>query len=629
MLEVFDKNNIRLGVLQNAYNVTDEQKINAISTLGFSLPYDDPKNDYCQPFNRVRLDGGQLYRILPQTLVKDESGARIYECEHVIATLLDRVLFGYHVIGNIGVYTTDVIRYILSRQSDWVLDQCDFGRQFEYGWEQENLLGALFSVPKSFNEDYIWEYDTNAYPWRISIKRLDKNKDADLYIRNKKNMLKLETESDTRNICTRLYPLGYGEGVNQLGIAEINNGEPYIQSPPEYIDKYGIVERIWIDRRYTNQESLYEAAKTMLAELQEPTKTYIIDYTEINANIFERAEIGKTVEIIDADSGERYKTIITGIKHDYGDITQSTITIANRSTNIAETVADLADRQRIEMTYAQGATQLYAQSLQANADSKSAAGMNFYIPAEMQIINKIMAKIKIESFRAYSKATEAAGNVATSSESGGGTNSTSDYGGSSTETSSTELISAWSSIGDWDSGYQNTVGYAISEGQHNHGLSDGQRLVTDVYGGAESVSTSTVGFVASGDHTHHVTLPHHKHAITTEGHNHRISIPSHNHSFTVANHSHRINIPGHGHEITPGIYRFGSPKGFDLIINGTNKGHFADTTIDIDLTDYLVSDGKIQRGVWQEIAIKPDDLAYISIDLYVQGFVQSRGDKTL
>ena len=629
MLEVFDKQNKRLGVLQNAFNVSENEKINAISTLSFSLPYSDPKNDYCQPFNRVRLNGGQLYRILPQTLEKDESGARSYECEHVIATLLDQVLFGYHVIGNIGVYTADVIRYVLSKQTNWVLDQCDFSRQFEYGWEQENLLGALFAVPKPFSEDYIWTYDTSAYPWRLSLKRLNRDGQPDLYVRNKKNLLKLQKESDPRNICTRLYPLGYGEGINQLGIKEINGGLPYIQSPQEYVDKYGVIERIWIDRRYTNQESLLEAAKAMLAELQEQTYTYSIDITELNANMFERAAVGKIVEIIDTDSGDRYKTIITGVKREYGDTPQGTITIANKSTNIAETVADLADRQRIEMTYAQGATQLYAQSLQANADSKSAATMNFYIPAEMQIINKVMAKIKIESFRAYSKATETAGSVATTSESGGGTNSTSDYGGSSTETSSTELIAAWSSVADYSSGYNNTVAYAIPEGNHNHGINDGQQLVTDVWGNAESISTSTVGFVASGEHFHHVAIPDHRHAITTEGHYHTVSVPSHNHSFSVPNHQHHIKIPGHGHEITPGIYRFGSPRGFDLIVNGKNKGHVANTNIDIDLTDYLASDGKIQRGVWQEIAIKPDDLAYISIDLYVQGFVQSRGDKTL
>ena len=37
----------------------------------------------------------------------------------------------------------------------------------------------------------------------------------------------------------------------------------------------------------------------------------------------------------------------------------------------------------------------------------------------------------------------------------------------------------------------------------------------------------------------------------------------------------------------------------------------------------------IPRGTWHSVEIRPDDLAYVSMDMYVQGFVQSRGDATV
>jgi hypothetical protein len=41
------------------------------------------------------------------------------------------------------------------------------------------------------------------------------------------------------------------------------------------------------------------------------------------------------------------------------------------------------------------------------------------------------------------------------------------------------------------------------------------------------------------------------------------------------------------------------------------------------------SDNMIPRGSWLSLEVRPDDLAYISIDLIVQGFIQSRGDNTV
>ena len=621
MVEIFDKSRKRIAIAENAYDIVEDQKINALWYLSFSLPFDDSKNAYCLPFNYVRCDGGELYRIMPSAVSITETGGITYQCEHVLATLLDNVLFGYHVVGNLGVYTADCINYILDHQltKNWILNECEFARQFEYGWEQETLLSALFSIASPLS-GYMWETDTSVYPWRLSLRNLGARTKPELYIRYAWNMLSFEESRDPQQVCTRLYPLGYGEGVNQLNISSINNGVPYLQSPQAYIEKYGIVERIWIDRRYEDVESLKSAAEIMLAELQEPVRQFTIGFAELDSSDYNVAKIGKRMRVEHPDTGEKIDTYITGIKHNRGDITTSAITVANRSTDIASSVADMADRQRIEQAYAQGATQLYAQSLQANCDSKNGAVMNFYLPDGMRIINKIEAKIRVGSFRAYSKATDTEDAHTSTSTSGGGSTQASTSGGGSTQTTTAGggQTSSATALESSNVLPNQTTGQAV----HNHGIDYNARLaVVD----SQNNITGGVHWVPSGAHTH----PEHTH--TVQDHSHRVTVPSHSHNVTIPAHSHNVTIPAHGHEITPGIYFYGSPKTLSVYVNGTKRLTINGTDAEIDLTEYLTDaeTAMIPRGTWHSVEIRPDDLAYVSMDMYVQGFVQSRGDTTV
>lgn len=607
MIEIFDRHRVKQAILQNAFDMEEDLQINSLYTLTFSLPYDDPKTAFCRPFWMARYNG-RLYRIQPSTLEISDAGAITYTCEHVIAALIDKALFGYYHIGGLGVHTDEVLRWLLSFQSDWRLGQCDFSRQFEYGWEQETLLAAFNSVPARFTEPYIWEYDTENYPWTVHLKKLVLNGRPQLYVRNEKNVLQLRRDSNTQEICTRLYPLGYGEGVNQLGIKEVNGGVPYLQSPPEYIEKYGIVERIWIDRRYENAESLKQAAQVMLDELQEPIEEYEVSFAELDGGGFDKAELGQVVQITDTRLGLVKTSYVIGITRRAGNVAESSLTIANKAQNIAGTIADMADRQRIEAAYAQGATQIYSHSLQVNADAKSGAILDFSIPSEMRIVNKVLAKIRMESFRAFSKAT--------------------DGGGSTTQTSGSSSSSTTSSGG----GGSTTSGASSSTTTKSGGGAT-TTTMEQTRKPTSSTESATVPSKNSGTHYHFYVnnVPNHTHDVPSHthsmAHTHSVSMSSHSHGMS---HTHTVTIPGHTHAITPGIYRFGSPKGFTLFVNGTQKEIFNETTAELDLTPYLLDDtGKIRRGSFQSIEVRPDDLAYISIVLYVQGFVQSRGDMTV
>lgn len=631
MLEIFDKSRRRVAIAENAHDVSEDRKINSLWYLTFRLPYGDPKTEFCQPFYFVRWNGGELYRIMPATEQITEYGAVEYRCEHVLATLLDKVLFGYHVVGNLGVYTADCINYVLNHQDvkNWTLAECDFRRQFEYGWEQENLLSALFSIAAPLT-DYMWVTDTHVYPWRLSLKSLDSARRPDLYIRRGKNMLSYNVERDPQQICTRLYPLGYGEGINQLTIKEVNGGVPYLQSPQQYIDRYGIVERVWIDRRYEDATSLKAAAAALLAELQDPSISYEIGFAELDSDAQNTAEIGKRVRILHPDSGEWTDTYITGLTYDYGNVKNSTITVENHSTSVASSVADLADRQRIEQSYSQGATQLYSQALQANCDTQNGAVIDFFIPSEMRVINKVLAKIRMDRFLSYSQSTEAAAAYVGSTSTVDETQSTSHEGGGSVLTSESGggIVRTTSSYSKRWSTSAVSVGGSIKDASLDGDTGNGIGTTSGHYHKVQAVGHSHKFEVSN--HFHTMPESSHTHTIDLEPHTHDLDVPSHKHSFSIPGHNHTVEIPAHSHDIKPGIYPFGNAKQFSIYVNGKFKATFAGTTAELDITSFLLdADKKIPRGSWLSVEVRPDDLAYISVDLIFQGFVQSRGDATV
>lgn len=613
MLEIFDRSRRRVAIAENAHGVAEDLKLNGISYLSFCLPFGDPKNTFCQPLWFVRWNGGELYRITPRRVDIGDTGTAEYQCESVLATLIDRVLYGYQHVGGYGVTTADCIRYVLGKQSDWVLAECDYSYQYEYGWEQESLLSALFSIATPI-QGYRWATDTSVYPWRLSLKRLQD--DAPLYIRD---VISCTAETSPQQICTRLYPLGYGEGVNQLTVKAVNNGIPYLQSPDSIIAKYGIIEKIWTDRRYEDPASLKAAAQVLLNELQEPAASYGIEFLE-------PVEVGRRVKYGALDA------YVTGVHREYDNATRQAITICNHSTDIASRIADIADKQRTEQCYAQGATQIYGQALQANGSPDRPLRMSFVVPSEMRIVNGVYAKIRIGQFRAYSKATDSVVRTTRTDDNEKHEGATGEAGSGKYHTSEHQY--GW-------------PGYPLHTSIEGSGVTVAGQYAynssTDFfdYFSRESASADNTNAhthnVNLGSHYHafisihrHLFYGRHAHTLTLGNHTHSFTMADHVHSFMVPAHNHKATVPEHAHKITPGIYKFGNPSAFALSVNGVQKQYCPGTDAELDLTAHLLgANGKIPRDTWISVEIAPNDLAYISIDLVFQGFVQSRGDATV
>ena len=624
-LSVYDHKTMRrLAFLENAYKIGYSKEENALWTASFTLPATDRKNKYCEHFNYIEIFDNDnyigLFRIIPTKLTRSANTREItYQCEHVLATLIDDVLLGWHEIGNVGVYTPEVLRYILDRQSvkRWQLQDCDFMRQYLYGWENENLLAALFSVPNAFVDSFVWKFDTTAYPWLISL--VSPPSKAKVDIRYRKNMLGITKTSDPTKLATRLYALGYGEGENQLNIASVNpTGQKYLDAKSQ--TKYGLITKIWIDRRYESPESLYQAAVKMLNTLSEPIVSYEVDTAHIGKLL--NSDVGDIVRVADEeDDIDVYKRITKISKSDVtGAPNEAKITLGNPSDNIASSLADMSDRQRVQETYAQGAVTLFTQSFYDNCSPDKPATIRFYIPDNVVHINQVLLKGRAAAFRGYTKATRGGGANATTTSSGGGSSTSTDWGGG-TNTST-------------DGG--GAVYTATNTSQYN--TNDITISGTTQYGG--NSQQNYTGYAKSHRHFYWQPLDHlhgiylgshhhqmfHSHEVSIPSHSHNVSIGGHSHSFYIPAHTHSVSIPDHTHDIEYGIYTGTSASQLTLKVDNNVAGTYGSSVNNLNLIAYLSKskDGKVNRG-WHEISIVPDRLTRVEFDLVTQLFANSRG----
>lgn len=639
-IRVYDSNMRKLAYLENAHNVGYSLKLNELWTAQFTLPATDQKNIYCQPFNYVEIfDGGErieLFRIMPSTLTRNSQGNIVYQCEHVLATLMDDVLFQYHQIGNIGVGTVSVLRYIIDHQltTRWQLRNCDFDRRFEYKWENENLLSALFSVPQPFNEDYRWEFDTTGTTWRLDLKRLPTQFVADIIY--KKNMVEIKKEVDPSTIVTRLYCLGYGEGDNQLNICSVNGGIPYLEANTS---TYGIKSSILVDRRFESAETLKAYGQSILDELKNPFKSYsarAIDLYKKSPSKYERYFPGDIVRVVDKeDDIIENLPIVTVSKSDItgapGDID---VEIAKKTRDIASSISSLQDRTRINEVYAQGATNQMIVPFADNADESNPATMKIYIPDTMARINKCILNYQLDNFRAYSKAIEGGGATTQSTNDGGASTQSSSAGGEGTQTSSSGGASTQSS--NSGGGAQPTSNVQIflpginqdptkSSGSHLHTIPSGTVLMVQG-GGTVTWGPGGVHFHDLYNHGHEVDIPDHQHSVNIPNHTHNVSLPSHTHSINIPNHQHSITLPDHTHDLEFGIYEGTRANSVTIKVDG-NTLPTTQPGQDINIIPYLSvdSDGKIQRNTWHEVEIIPDQMTRVLANIFMQIFTNSRG----
>lgn len=660
LIRTLNLNRQTTAILENAYNIGYEKEANSIWSASFSLPLNDPKVDKVELLKYVEITDdltGEyigLFRIMPKLTRKNSEANYIqFHCEHVLSTLLDSSLFQYHQRSNFT--TTSNLEYLLSAQKHkhWKLGTVEFTRYFHYSWENENLLSAILSIPKAFDEPYIFTWDTKNYPWTLNLVKPSMN--VVNRIKEGYNLRTLEIEENPMSQFNRIYPLGAGEGVNQLTIKDVNNGVPYLEdrNPGEEIR-----EVIWPDQRYTNAASLKADAQALLDKWKIPQVTWVVSAADVSSITGLSADKLRLGNVVRMDVKGLPKVDIRIMKESKADIKGNpgdiNLEIGNVVEDLGTTNTDLQRRQQINELYSQGATNIMNFTYQDNCDENIPAVIPFYIDDDVVNVNTIELTYRTKRFRAYSQATKGGGAIVKSTGGGGGTvKSTSSGGGTTRSTTSGGGTTATSSNGggvakSTASGGGSTA-TSSAGGAHNHIIMSraanqsptptaGSWYIDDlgqqffIYGPASphmrsyGISQSHSHSVTIPSHSHSFDIPNHNHTVTVPAHSHNVTIPDHTHEIDLPNHTHEIELPNHTHEVEHKIVEFGSlPSSVVIKVDGNTVPHTALNGDRINLADYMSKDsnGRISRGR-HEVTIQPTGLARIEADLICRVFIQSQ-----
>lgn len=439
----------------------------------------------------------------------------------------------------------------------------------------------------------MWLYETKSYPWFVHL--VIPPTEPVCEIRYGKNLAEIEREVDPSNIANRVYALGAGEGVNQLDITEANGGVPYVEDA-QSIAQHGLHSYVWVDRRFEDVDSLLASARGLLAKWSQPLVTYrvkAVDLSSLTGVPIDKLTAGNVVRVIDPDVGTFDARIVSESKPDiFGAPHDIELEISNKAANIGTTIADIERRQEINEVYSQGATNIDTRDFADNCDPNFPAVIRFPIPDDVVNINEMTLTYESQPYRAYSRAIKGGGGIVTSTAGGGGTvTSTQAGGGINTTTRAGGGHTAWTAL-------------EINVASH-----------LDPYG---------VTFATEG-HVH--GLPYHQHQVITESHTHDVEIPTHTHAITLAPHTHDITLPDHTHEIEHGIFEYGqTPTAVTIKVDGKTIPRVETYGDEIDILPYLQKDsnGRIARGRYAEIEIRPNNLARINATVSSRLFIQSR-----
>lgn len=618
MLKALDVNRRAIAYLENAYDVSYEKEANSIWSASFSLPLNDRKVSKVKQLGYVEIvdvDGEYigLFRVMPELTTVNADRAEVkFELKHVLSTLMDSVMFKYHEIPP-NTTTRETIEYLLNLQKvkHWKLGRCDFEKYFQYSWENENgLVDALWSVPKPFVDEYMWTYDTTTYPWVLNLIKPDLNVTA--RVRESHNLKGFKIEKNPNQLVNRVYPLGSGEGVNQLNIKKVNpTGQAYIENAQSIIDN-GLIEYIWVDRRFTDAKTLYESAKALLEKFAKAKVSWEIDAVDLLKCValpgekvpkIDELRLGKVIQVRTKKFGIVNLRILKESKSDvFGDPGNIKLSIGNVLTDLGTTQADIERKIEINQLYSQGATNILNYDKADNADEQYPVKFRIYIDDDVVKINTCELTFETSKFRAYSKALKAAGKVVKSTSSGGGSvqSTTSQAAGQSTQTSS-------------------------ANGSHRHRVFiDQTNFVGPQNFKDGTFSAYGYGFfgiktTGGGDIYTEQAADNHTHTVTTPSHTHNVSI-------TIPNHTHNIDIPEHTHDIKYGIYEDNDVADRVTITVDGNVIPGTDTSKErFNIVEYLSksNDGTINRG-WHEIKMTPNKRARIEAQITMRVFIKSQ-----
>lgn len=402
------------------------------------------------------------------------------------------------------------------------------------------------------------------------------------------NLKDMMVEYDPLDMVNRAVMLGYGEGINQLGIESVNSGLEYIEDSIS-VAEYGVIECVITNKDLQNASTLKAYGQTVLNEKKQIKLAYIISQLDLSVLVGhnnEKFELGDTLHsLCSVMEIDVYDRVVERERDLILSPWNPLLTISTRPITLSDQIIDLKLRNQTLENAPQGSTCIFPYPKDGNIDATHPMNFDLDIPKETININKVYLNLHGRKYRADSKAIVG----------GGGSTATSSDGGGYTNTYTSQVL-------DW---YQDGGGWKAPSQSMNYNFAN-LNLSTMLYVVVPAIDNNLPGGKQSSSFLDLWEMDH-RHKVA-------ISIPTHGHS---------VVIPIHGHDISFGIYESTYPNNVRIKINGIDFGvNYGDGTneinqMDLDITPFVnIGNNKIEISTTQN--------GRIEAIIYSQIFIQSK-----
>ena len=327
MLRLLGKDKTPLGLLVHCKDVCVENDLKTgLKNLSFSYPITDELANKVQGECYIQTED---YEFVVKEVNKESNDWFNVFAKPNIEALSGKPHLHFEALES---KAADIIRLALGVDTGWTVQEIDkIDKRRTIRKETGSTLDIINDVAKVFMIEI--EFDTLNKKIKIYNKR---GADKGAFFINSLNLKKLSQQANTYDFITRLIPIG----KDNLRITAANNGKEYIDNF-QYSNK--VIAQYWVDKRYTDVNSLLEDARAKLDELSKPVISYSADVLTFNTPI----ALGDTITLIDNIKGVRDVQRVVKFKEYPLTPEKNTIEIANRTLSFAEQQAALDEAAQI------------------------------------------------------------------------------------------------------------------------------------------------------------------------------------------------------------------------------------------------------------------------------------------
>ena len=321
--------------------VSLDLQLDPLSTAIMDIPYGQPSVDVRDFLELFSISGSAgIYRVSKiETQVGMVTKAWL---KHAFVTLEDDIAISVPAIE--GTFR-EVVSSLLDAQSvrRWVVGDVDLPDEYKvlYSAGKKSIRASIMDIFDKLPSGYYLDLDTLQYPWRINLRALP----ADDFCEGRlhRNLAGVKITRDDRDLCTRVFPYGAGEGDDRINLSSLT-GALYMDA--DTAGQWGLVVKTFAEDTVFDAITLQDVAQLYLDINKNPLLSVDLDAVNlenITGENIDRFYPGRLCRLSLPDYGITMNERVVSINYPdvYGNPNKADVVLANKVRDSFDDLANL------------------------------------------------------------------------------------------------------------------------------------------------------------------------------------------------------------------------------------------------------------------------------------------------